>query len=37
MPNWVLAMSSLNRKTLIVCKKCHREIHNGTIKQNSNS
>ncbi len=32
-PNWVLAMSSLNRKTLVVCKKCHRDIHNGTVKQ----
>lgn len=32
-PNWVLAMSSLNRKTLIVCKKCHQEIHNGGINK----
>jgi hypothetical protein len=30
-PNWVLAMSSVNRKTLIVCKKCHVDIHGGKI------
>ena len=29
-PNWVLTMSSINRKTLVVCKKCHRDIHAGT-------
>jgi hypothetical protein len=29
-PQWVLRMSSLNRKTLVVCKKCHGEIHAGT-------
>ena len=29
-PNWVITMSRLNRKTLIVCKKCHVKIHNGT-------
>ncbi|MBI1256414.1 MAG: group II intron reverse transcriptase/maturase [Chloroflexi bacterium] len=28
-PNWVLAMASLNRKTLVVCKSCHRAIHSG--------
>lgn len=28
-PNWVLAMASLNRKTLVVCKPCHRAIHAG--------
>ena len=28
-PAWVLTMSGLNRKTLIVCKKCHRKIHSG--------
>lgn len=28
-PNWVLAMCSLRRKTLIVCKACHRAIHTG--------
>jgi len=28
-PNWVLALSSLNRKTLVVCKTCHDSIHTG--------
>jgi len=28
-PKWVLTMSSMNRKTLIVCKDCHTKIHNG--------
>jgi len=28
-PRWVLAMVSLNRKTLVVCKSCHRAIHSG--------
>ncbi len=28
-PNWVLAMSSLNRKTLVVCIPCHDAIHAG--------
>ena len=28
-PRWVLAMVSLNRKTLVVCKACHRAIHAG--------
>ncbi|MHB8629099.1 MAG: HNH endonuclease [Aggregatilineales bacterium] len=28
-PNWVLAMASLNRKTLVVCKPCHHAIHSG--------
>jgi len=28
-PNWVLAMCSLNRKTLMVCKTCHNAIHSG--------
>ena len=28
-PNWVLAMATLNRKTLVVCKPCHRAIHSG--------
>jgi Retron-type reverse transcriptase len=30
LPNWVLTMSKINRKTLIVCKECHVKIHNGT-------
>ena len=29
-PNGVLAMSSLKRKTLVVCKTCHHAIHAGT-------
>ena len=28
-PPWVLAMCSMNRKTLVVCKACHRAIHAG--------
>ena len=28
-PNWVLAMASLNRKTLVVCRTCHLAIHAG--------
>ena len=28
-PQWVLRMSNLRRKTLVVCKKCHSEIHTG--------
>ena len=28
-PNWVLAMASLNRKTLVVCRPCHIAIHSG--------
>jgi group II intron reverse transcriptase/maturase len=28
-PHWVLAMASLNRKTLVVCRSCHRAIHSG--------
>ena len=29
-PGWVLRMSSLRRKTLVVCNKCHHDIHTGT-------
>ncbi len=29
-PQWVVRMSSLRRKTLVVCQKCHDEIHAGT-------
>lgn len=32
-PNWVLAMSSLNRKTLVVCEKCHDDIHAGNVNR----
>ena len=28
-PSWVLKMSALSRKTLIVCKSCHKSIHRG--------
>jgi group II intron reverse transcriptase/maturase len=28
-PAWVKRMIALHRKTLIVCLKCHREIHSG--------
>lgn len=28
-PWWVTKMIALRRKTLIVCKSCHRKIHNG--------
>jgi len=28
-PNWVLVMSKIRRKTLIVCECCHRNIHLG--------
>jgi group II intron reverse transcriptase/maturase len=30
MPQWVRRMSGLRRKTLVVCEKCHDEIHAGT-------
>jgi hypothetical protein len=28
-PEWVLKMSAINRKTLVVCKACHLKIHRG--------
>jgi hypothetical protein len=28
-PNWVLKMAAIKRKTLVVCKTCHRKIHRG--------
>jgi len=28
-PNWVLVMSKIRRKTLIVCECCHHNIHSG--------
>ena len=28
-PNWVLIMSKIRRKTLIVCECCHHNIHSG--------
>lgn len=33
-PQWVLRMSSLRRKTLVVCQKCHDEIQAGTSTKN---
>lgn len=30
-PQWVERMISINRKTLVVCKRCHQNIHDGTI------
>jgi group II intron reverse transcriptase/maturase len=29
-PMWVMHMIEIRRKTLVVCKKCHRAIHTGT-------
>ena len=34
-PTWVLAMCSLRRKTLVVCKTCHGAIHSGQNKQST--
>ncbi len=31
LPTWVRRMHQLNRKTLYVCRECHRKIHVGTI------
>jgi group II intron reverse transcriptase/maturase len=28
-PNWVLVMSKIRRKTLVVCECCHHNIHSG--------
>lgn len=33
-PNWVLRMCAMRRKTLVVCKPCHNAIHSG---QNTHS
>jgi group II intron reverse transcriptase/maturase len=33
MPLWVLKMSALSRKTLIVCKSCHNSIHRGEMNK----
>jgi group II intron reverse transcriptase/maturase len=32
-PEWVLKMSALNRKTLVVCKSCHYSIHRGEMNK----
>lgn len=29
-PQWMKKMIAIRRKTLIVCQKCHTEIHKGT-------
>ena len=29
-PEWVDKMIQIRRKTLVVCRKCHRKIHDGT-------
>ena len=29
-PQWMKKMIAIHRKTLFVCQKCHKEIHNGT-------
>jgi AI2M/AI1M-like, HNH endonuclease len=28
-PSWVKRMIARRRKTLVVCRKCHEEIHHG--------
>lgn len=33
-PNWVKRMIALRRKTLIVCKTCHQDIHTGKYTPN---
>ena len=33
-PLWVKNMISIRRKTLIVCKSCHQDIHNGQPRTN---
>lgn len=30
-PNWILRMCRMNRKTLVLCKKCHKDLHNGNL------
>ena len=29
-PAWVVRMAQIRRKTLVVCKRCHHDIHQGT-------
>lgn len=31
-PVWVQIMATRNRKTLVVCKRCHNNIHHGSLK-----
>ena len=33
-PEWVKVMAARRRKTLVVCKKCHDDIHAGRVDQN---
>jgi group II intron reverse transcriptase/maturase len=33
MPAWVLKMAGLNRKTLVLCKECHKKVHQGKMNQ----
>ncbi len=28
-PQWVVFMISRNRKTIVVCRECHRKVHAG--------
>jgi group II intron reverse transcriptase/maturase len=28
-PRWVVWMASRHRKTIVVCRRCHKDIHNG--------
>jgi group II intron reverse transcriptase/maturase len=35
-PEWVLKMAAINRKTLVVCKMCHRKIHRGEMDKSLN-
>ena len=34
-PKWVQIMAARNRKTLVVCRTCHVDIHHGRIKTQS--
>ena len=34
-PNWVQIMAARKRKTLVVCRTCHMDIHHGRIKPQS--
>ncbi|PFN07720.1 group II intron reverse transcriptase/maturase [Bacillus cereus] len=36
-PEWIKTMAARNRKTLIVCQKCHNDIHAGRIGQKPHS
>jgi group II intron reverse transcriptase/maturase len=33
MPQWVLKMAALSRKTLVVCKSCHTKVHRGEMNK----